>query len=404
MTDLVEEPAQEPAQELIYESADGAVSRSDMTIRDVDAWVIRSPTPAVDIGGGHSTRLLPDSVLVRIRTDSGLEGFGDSWIQQTDARILRAGVLLGLRPLLLDQDAWHLPRLWDRLWRSVKNHGLHPAMSAVDIALWDLRAKAMGQPVWQLLGGQLRDRIEAYATIPWNRPVEEQIRMIDAAREWGFTGVKFAVGHGVDVDRDRITRLRTERPDMPLAVDSNGAYDVTDAVAVAEACDAVGVRWFEEPCPYYNVEALAAVSARVKTPISGFQNDTTVFALRRHLSLGSLAIFQPSFDKCGGITQGAKIATVLEAFGKRFVPHSAAPPMSFLAAVHVSATTAAGGLTEFMVPEREPEQFGRYPFAPHLVDSSLLDVDHDGYVTVPTGPGLGMEIDMDRVRELDRPD
>lgn len=397
--------AEDPASELVADAGpEGLAPRTDMTIREVEAWVVRSTLPAVDIGGGHSTRLLPDSVLVRITTDGGHQGFGDSWIQQTDARILRTGVLLGLRPLLLGQDARHIPRLWDRLWRSVRNHGLHPAMSAVDIALWDLRGRAMGQPVWQLLGGLLRSRVEAYATIPWNRPVEEQVELIDAAHAWGFTGVKFAIGHGVDVDRERITRLRHERPDMPLAVDSNGAYDVADALAVAEACDGTGVRWFEEPCPYYNVEALAAVSARVKTPISGFQSDTTVYALRRHLSLDSLAIFQPSFDKCGGITQGAKIANVLEAFGKRLVPHSAAPPLSFLAAVHVGATAPTGGLTEFMVPEREPKVFGRYPFGAHLTDSSLLDVDHDGYITVPNAPGLGVEIDMDRVRELNRPD
>ena len=383
--------------------ADGAPG-SASTIREVEAWVIRSPHPAIDIGGGHSTRLLPESVLVRITTEDGREGFGDSWIQQTDARILRAGVLLGLRPLMLGQDARHIPRLWDRLWRSVRNHGLHPAMSAVDIALWDLKGRTLGQPVWQLLGGLLRDRVEAYATIPWNRPVEEQIQLIDAARAWGFRGVKIAIGHGVDTDRGRITRLRSERPDTLLAVDSNGAYDVADALAVGEACDATGVCWFEEPCPYTNVEALAAVSARLKTPISGFQSDTTVYSLRRHLSLDSLAIFQPSFDKCGGISQGVKIAAVLDAWGKRLVPHSAAPPLSFLAALHVSATAPTGGLTEFMVPERDPQSFGRYPFGPHLRDSSPLDVDGEGLLHVPGGPGLGVELDMDRVRELNRPD
>jgi D-galactarolactone cycloisomerase len=388
----------------MYEPEADAASRSEMTISEVEAWVIRSPHPAVDIGGGHSTKLLPDSVLVRISTVGGHEGFGDSWVQQTDARILRTGILLGLRPLLLGQDCRHIPRLWDRLWRSVRNHGLHPAMSAVDIALWDLKARAMGQPVWQLLGGQLRNRIEAYATIPWNRPVAEQIALIDAASAWGFRGVKFAIGHGVETDIPRITQLRSQRPDMPLAVDSNGAYDVADALAVGAACDAAGVRWFEEPCPYYNVEALAAVSAKLTTPISGFQSDTTVYALRRHLSLDSLAIFQPSFDKCGGISQGIKIAGVLDAWGKRLVPHSAAPPLSFLAAVHVGAIAATGGLTEFMVPEREPDSFGRYPFGPHLRDSSALDVDHEGYITVPSGAGLGVTIDMDRVRDLDRPD
>lgn len=395
----------DPASELVPDYGDHeGPSRSDMAIREVEAWVIRSPHPALDIGGGHASRLLPDSVLVRITTEAGYEGFGDSWIQQTDARILRAGVLLGLRPLLLGQDARDIPKLWDRLWRSVRNHGLHPAVSAVDIALWDLKGRVLGQPVSQLLGGLHRTRIEAYATIPWNRPVEEQLELIDAAREWGFQGVKFAVGHGVDTDRARITRLRSERPDMPLAVDSNGAYDVADAVAVGEACDAMNVRWFEEPCPYTNVEALAAVSARLKTPISGFQSDTTVYALRRHLSLDSLAIFQPSFDKCGGISQGIKIAAVLEAWGKRLVPHSAAPPLSFLAALHVGGVSPCGGLTEFMVPERQPRSFGHYPFGPHIVDVSPLNVDHDGFLNVPTTPGLGVEIDMDRVRELHRPD
>ena len=229
---MAQRPVADPASELIYEPGSGTTIRSEMSIRAVEAWVIRSPHPAVDIGGGHSTRLLPDSVLVRITTDGGYEGFGDSWVAQTDARILRAGVLLGLRPLLLGQDSRHIPRLWDRMWRSVRNHGLHPALSAVDIALWDLKARAMGQPVWQLLGGLLRDRVEAYATIPWNRPVEEQLELIDAAADWGFRGVKFAVGHGVETDQARITRLRAERPGMPLAVDSNGAYDVADALAV----------------------------------------------------------------------------------------------------------------------------------------------------------------------------
>jgi hypothetical protein len=212
---VARQPVDDPSAAFLYEPEQDAASRSEMTIREVEAWVIRSPHPAVDIGGGHSTKLLPDSVLVRITTDGGYEGFGDSWVQHTDARILRTGVLLGLRPLLLGQDSRHIPKLWDRLWRSVRHHGLHPAVSAVDIALWDLKARAMGQPVWQLLGGLLRDRVEAYATIPWNRPAEEQLELIDAAGEWGFRGVKFAIGHGVETDKARITRLRSERPDMP---------------------------------------------------------------------------------------------------------------------------------------------------------------------------------------------
>jgi D-galactarolactone cycloisomerase len=376
----------------------------ESVIRDVEAWVIQSPYPAIDIGGGHASHMVPESVLVRITTEDGREGFGDSWVQQTDARILRAGVLHGLRPLLVGQDANRILALWDRLWRSVRNFGLHPALSAVDIALWDLKGRALGAPLIDLFGGALRTRVEAYATIPWHRPQSEQIRLTEAAKQRGYRGVKVAVGHGVAEDRQRVAALREAHPDMEIAVDANGAYDVVDALRVGEACDASAIRWFEEPCPYTDVPALARVAARLRTPISGFQSETTVYALRRYLDADALAIFQPSLDKCGGVTQALRITATLDAWGRRFVPHSAAPPLSFAAALHLSAAAPTGGLMEFIVPERDPSDVGRYSMGRHLRDSSVLDVGRDGYLTVPGGPGLGIDIDMEAVKDLQRRD
>lgn len=376
-----------------------------LRIRDLEAWVIKSRIPPMTIGGGHSAPVTPDSVLVRITTEDGHEGFGDSWVQQTDARILRAGVLYGVRPLLIGQDSRQVAALWQRQWRALRNHGLHPAVSATDIALWDLRGRVLGQPVTALLGGVLRDRVEAYATLPWHRPVEEQVPLIAAAKARGFRGVKVAVGHGVDEDRARIKTLREAHPDVLIAVDANGGYDVSDAARVGEACDANEVRWFEEPVPYTDPQGLASAGRRMRTPVSGFQSDTTVYALRRYLDLDALSIYQPSIDKCGGITQAARIAAVLDAWGKRLVPHSAAPPLSFLAALHVSATAPTGGLMEFMVPERDPADPGEYRLgAAHLRDPSMLAIDAGGWLRPPVTPGLGMEIDMDAVAELERRD
>lgn len=374
-----------------------------MRIREVEAWVIRSPFPSIDIGGGHSVHMVPESVLVRISTEDGHVGFGDSWIQQSDAAILRSGVLYGLRPLLLGADARQIASLWALLWKSTRNFGLHPALSAVDIALWDLKGRALGAPLVQLFGGLARVRVDAYATIPWHRPEEEQVRLIAAARERGFHGVKIAIGHGVDEDRARIAAIRAAHPTTPFAVDSNGGYDVTDALRVGQACDEHDVRWFEEPVPYTDVAGLAAVAARLRTPISGFQSDTTTYALRRYLDADALSIYQPSLDKCGGITQGLRIAAVLDAWGRRFVPHSAAPPLSFMAALHVSATAPTGGLMEFFVPEREPADSGRYSMAPHLQDPSPLHLTPDGFLQVPEAPGLGVEVDIEAVREHARP-
>jgi D-galactarolactone cycloisomerase len=373
-------------------------------IRDVEAWVIRSPFPSIDIGGGHAAHMVPESVLVRISTEDGKEGFGDSWVQQSDARVLRAGVLHALRPLLLGEDANRILALWDRLWRSVRNFGLHPALSAVDIALWDLKGRSLGVPLVDLFGGPLRDRVEAYATIPWHRPEAEQVRLTAAARQRGFRGVKVAVGHGVAEDRERIATLRAAHLDMEIAVDANGGYDVVDALRVGAACDDHAIRWFEEPCPYTDVPALAAVASRLRTPISGFQSETTVYALRRYLDADALAIFQPSLDKCGGITQALRIAATLDAWGRRFVPHSAAPPLSFAAALHLSAVAPTGGLMEFIVPEREPEDIGRYSMGRHLRSSAALDVGSDGFLTVPPSPGLGVDVDMEAVAELERRD
>ncbi len=375
---------------------------SALRIREVEAWVIRSPFPSIDIGGGHAVHMVPESVLVRITTEDGHEGFGDSWIQQSDAAILRAGVLYGLRPLLIGADARQISALWSLMWRSTRNFGLHPALSAVDIALWDLKGRLLGAPLVQLFGGVARAQVDAYATIPWHRPQDEQVRLIAAAQARGFHGVKVAIGHGVREDSERIAALRAAHPQMPFAVDSNGGYDVTDAIQVGQACDEYKVRWFEEPVPYTNVAGLATVAARLRTPISGFQSDTASYALRRYLDADALSIYQPSLDKCGGITQGLRIAAVLDAWGRRFVPHSAAPPLSFMAALHISATAPTGGLMEFFVPEREPADLGRYTMAPHLKDASPLCLTRDGFIAIPENPGLGVEVDMTAVRELAR--
>jgi D-galactarolactone cycloisomerase len=258
--------------------------------------------------------------------------------------------------------------------------------------------------VSDLCGGPLRTRVEAYSTIPWHRPQAEQIRLTAAARDRGYRVVKVAVGHDVAEDRQRIAALREAHPEMEIAVDANGAYDVVDALRVGDACDEHGIRWFEEPCPYTDVPALAAVARRLRTPISGFQSETTVYALRRYLDANALAIFQPSLDKCGGITQALRIAATLDAWGRRFVPHSAAPPLSFAAALHLSAVAPTGGLMEFIVPERDPADIGRYSMGQHLGDSSVLDVGADGFITVPRNPGLGVEVDMEAVAQLERRD
>lgn len=371
-------------------------------IRQLDVWVVDPALAQVHIGGGHTAPIIAKSVLVRVVTDDGAEGFGDSWLQQTDPRVLAGGIRYALEPLLIGQDSSQVLRLADRMWRAVRNHGLHPAISAVDIALWDLAGKRLGASVSALLGAGYRDRVEAYATMPWPLSPEEQADLIEQVVATGFRGVKVAVGHGVDADRARLRTLRSRHAELPLAIDANGAYDAMDAIRVGRVSDELDIRWFEEPCPYTDVAGLATVARAIQTPVSGFQSDASVYALRRYLEHDALAIFQPSVDKCGGITHGQRIAAVLDAYNKRFVPHSAAPPLAFAADLHLSAIAPTGGLMEFMVIDRNPENSRTYRMGPHLADPGLLDVGADGDLRVPTGPGLGVEIDRDRLAEVGR--
>jgi len=377
------------------------VSDNGSRISRVDAWAVDSALPDMEIGGGITKKILMKSVLVRITTEDGLEGFGDSWMHEVDPRVLKAGVLQGLAPLVVGEDANCINGLWDRMWKVARNSGLYPALSALDIALWDLKGRRLGASIAQLLGGPAHDTVEAYATIAWRLPKEELAGLIGAAQGRGFRGAKVAVGHGLEADRVLIEHLRSEVSEILLAVDANGRYDLHDALQVGELCDANGIRWFEEPVPYTSVHDLALVNARVRTPISGFQYDTTIYTMRRHLALDALAIYQPSLDKCGGVTQAFKMSVLADAWGRRFVPHSFAPPLSFAASVQLAAAAPSGGLTEFPVLEINPTDPGRFAFASHLTDAVAMSVDPQGQLSIPDAPGLSVEPDMDRVRDLE---
>jgi len=380
---------------------ENGADNSGTLIRKVEAWAIGSSIADMDVGGGVPVTVVMHSVVVRVTTDDGAYGVGDSWVQETDARILLAGIRYGLAPLLLGDDSRTVNRLWEKMWRVARNHGLHPALSAIDIALWDLLGRRTGLSVSQLLGGPLRPEVEVYSTLPWRKPKEELAEMIRAAQKRGFRGAKVAVGHGVDDDRETIAYLCSAVPGMQIAVDANGRYDSADAIRVGSTCDEYGVRWFEEPVPYTDIHGLATVRSAIRTPVSGFQFDTSIYSMRKHLQVDALTVYQPSLDKCGGITQAHKMATLADAWGRRLVPHSFAPALSFAASLHIAGIAPTGGLTEFPVPEKAPSDFGRFVFGEHLVDLAPFAVDEHSHVRVPTGPGLGVDIDFDKVRDLE---
>jgi D-galactarolactone cycloisomerase len=376
------------------------MSNRSSLISTVDAWIVRSGLPAIDVGGGITAPPVPVSVLVRITSSDGCEGFGDSWVQQVDARILHSAIVHSLTPMLLGEDSDQIARLWHKIWSVARHYGLHPALSAVDVALWDLKARRLGTPVSQLLGGVLRDSVEGYLSLPWHLAEDERVQLVRDARARGFRGIKIVIGHGAEVDVRSIEVVQEAVPEILVAVDANGAYDTIGAIRVGTALDSMGVRWFEEPVASTDLSGLAAVRSRIRTPVSGFEWEASVYALRNYLAAEALSIYQPSIDKCGGITQGHRISNVLDAWGIPFIPHSAGPPLGFAAALHLAASAPTGGVMEFIAFERNPTDTGRFPMGQHLIDPTLLDADTNGMIHVPTGPGLGVDVDMARVNDL----
>lgn len=276
---------------------------------------------------------------------------------------------------------------------------MYAALSAIDIALWDLKGKRFNAPIYQLLGGAVHEYVDTYATIAWRLPKEDLAHLVLGAAERGFSGAKVAIGHGVANDKVLIDYIRTAAPDIMLAVDANGGYDLTDALAVGRICDEYELRWFEEPVAYPRVDDLAIINRRLSTPVSGFQYDNTIYAMRRHLEVDALSLYQPSLYNCGGVTQAYKMSVLADAWGRRFAPHSYAPALSFAASVHVAAAAPTGGLTEFPVLEPDPRDIGQYGFANHLKNPGWLVVNSDARIPLPTGAGLGVEGDVDRIKE-----
>ena len=302
---------------------------------------------------------------------------------------------------MIGEDPVAVNRLWQSLYVLVKRSEAYRALSAIDEALWDLRGKAAGQPVYRLLGGAVGE-VSAYATFAF--PKEAEALIEDAAwfADKGFPLMKIVAGHGVAADRERIETIGPALPEgFGLAIDANTSYPFTDALAVAETASEHGLAWFEEPIAHTDVEGMARLNRRVSVPISAYQNHLTHYPALDHLRADALEIYQPSLDRVGGVTAAWRIATLVEAFNKRLVPHAFGPGVNYAASLHVAAASPACDLIEFAIYDDDVDDPGRFVASPYLANPEAISVDDGGRIRPPEAPGLGVEVDeaaLDRLR------
>ena len=345
--------------------------------------------------------------LVKITTDSGLEGWGEgaggaasTIIQETFA------------PILLGQDPTNRTGLWQKMYDSLYNANLvggfgAPAISAVDTALWDLTGKALGVPVSDLLGGRVRDKVAVYATGLYYTEGEFPNRLPDEARSYvdqGFKGMKTKVG-GLTLEQDvrRVSALREAiGPEVYLAVDANQAYNPAAAIRIGEALADQDIAWFEEPVGASDLAGYQQVKAALTMPVAGGECLRTRFDFRDFLAERALDIAQPDIMPAGGLTEMRRIADMANAFGILVYPHVWGSPVMIAASLHLASTILP------CPPARQPQPYLQEPVmefdrTPNPIRETLCAqpfTQTDGFIPVPDGQGLGIEIDATTLERL----
>jgi len=371
-----------------------------MKITEIEPIILSSAVGSASLPAEVGERSAEtSSVLVRVHTDEGITGLGESFYRsETDNRFL-AESIRSLSRQLIGEDPSRVRQLWHELYVNVKRSGAFGALSALDEALWDIKGKMAEEPLYQLLGGRTNE-VSAYGTFPLDKTAEELVDSAGWLAEKGFEVMKIGAGFGISEDRDRIRTITREMPEgIGLAIDANTSYSFKDALAVAETASECDLRWFEEPIAHTDIQGQAELNRRVSVPISGYQTHTPHYPAVDHLREGALEIYQPSLDYVGGVTGATRVAALVEAFNKDLVPHALGPPINYAASLHVAAASPACSLIEFGVLDEDIDDPGRYVAGPYIANQDAIYVQDGGSVEPPDEPGLGITLDDDTVEE-----
>jgi D-galactarolactone cycloisomerase len=340
------------------------------------------------------------ATLVRVETDDETVGWGECWGPVAGIREVVEDVLA---PHVLGEDPREVERLYDRLYdvgrATYQTVVPLPAISGIDLALWDLAGKLRDEPVSTLLGGRRREAVRPYATghyFPRTDDVEGVYEKIVAEAEANAdalgavklkTGLSL-LGYGPAEDIELVRRVRAAvGPDATVMVDANYAYDRTDARRVGRALEEQGVHWFEEPVAPEDIEGYARLSRTLDVPVAGGECHTPA-EFDRLFDRGGLDVAQPDVCIVGGLTPARRIARRAYDHGVPLVPHVWGTPVALAASLQLIATLPGEPWLEF---DRSPN-----PLREELAVESFAP-DDDGLVAVPNGPGLGVELDEDAI-------
>ena len=363
-------------------------------------------------------------ILVRVYTDEGLVGLGECYWGAGVETVVRR-----LKVLLLDEDPHNIDWLYQKMVRGMSGAGstggtVVAAISGIELALWDLKGKALGTPIYNLLGGRYRSRIRLYADCGHGSeatPAAWAERALQAV-ERGFTAIKFdvdnidpqrfadpyhistGIGRGwlqgqqapisnreLDLMVSLVGAVREAvGPHIDLAIDCHWNYNTRDAITLARALEPFRLLWLEDPTPPDNIEALKEVTDHSPVPICSGENHYTRHGLRPMITTQAVNIVQPDIPKVGGLLEAKKIADLADIYYIPMAAHNVSSPIGTLAACHTCAS-----MRNFLILEFHAQDV---PWWGDLIlsDEPLIQ---DGYVVLPAKPGLGIELNEEVARE-----
>ena len=335
-------------------------------------------------------------VLVEVICEDGTTGWGEC----LGPAAPNAAVVAAYAPWLIGQDALETEKLWLTCYNALRDQGQRgltmTALSGIDIALWDIKGKRFGVPISVLLGGRFRERVRAYATGSFRRDGVDRVRDIAQEvtryRREGFHGVKIKIGFDVEEDLRVIAAVRGAiGPDMRLMIDANHGYDVLEACDLGRRAAPYGIDWFEEPVIPERIGAYEAVRAGQPIPVAGGETWHGRHAMAGPLSARAVDIVQPDICGTGGFSEMRRVADMAALAGVRLVPHVWGTAVQIAASLQFMAALPPD--PPRVRPIEPILEFDRTenPFRQAVVTRPL---EHEGgWVAIPDGPGLGIEID-----------
>lgn len=348
-----------------------------------------------------------NSYLVRIETDSGLVGWGEGG-QYGPAEPVAACVDSVLAPRLVGRDPTEPVRIWEELYAFSRDFGQRgtyiEAISAIDIALWDIAGKAAGLPVWKLLGGRFRDRITAYATGCYYPETFTDMSTLLAALEAeassyassGFELLKIKIGLlplAQDIERIKVIR-NAVGPSIGLLVDANHAYNAASAVRMGRLMEPYDIRFFEEPVPPEDRDGYRKVRAESPIPVAGGECEFTRYGFRDFIAGGCVDVVQPDLAVCGGFSAFTQILAFANAYNVATVPHVWGSGVAVATALHAIAAIPSFPHTANPIPllNQPIIEFDRKhnPLRDDLLEEKF--VLENGCLAVPDKPGLGVTV------------